>query len=900
MSTFSPGSSTSSDSTNESAFTIILKNSAPVQGTGSLSVSFSPSSTGSGGGADWVPDDSTSSDATQSTAYTIVLKPTAGAQSDAGVGFSTGLTGAGKKGGFGEESGAGSNAKLVPKVGMLWGASPSEKPLAPGTMTAQTLTDLETVTGKPLTLVRFDRTSLSSAWIPSGSVPLGYINTGHTLVLTAKSGSWTWAQVGSGSADADLTARANELKTMGQPIFVGFHPEPDVAIAAGTAPGTAADYVAAFQRLVTVFRNVGATNVVFVWIAGGAGATKATWTSCYPGDAYVDWVASDPYGSKSTSGGAISQVSAVNATFLGWVTTEKAGDRTLPMMLGAWATTEDSSGGSGKQAFMTNALSYFKANPQIKAALYRNDSETIGTGQTATVYGTTMVQGGSGLTTIKSKYGLTTVPAVRVFAGNGLSTETANNQHLPIAGTLNSIDTKLDPTVAANRTAITNWAATLPNGTAVSWHHEPEGDMPAATFRSSFQLFHDAVKAGNPNVIVELCLMSWTVDDRSGTYPTNWQQWYPGDAYVDRFSWDFDGDAPSSTQYPQPNEITTGSHWGQRLQRVVQIASDHGKPWSVSEFGCAQASWDPNGTARAAFEQQWADLFKANGAQLVLYFDWAGVGGAAEPLQDTAEISKWSSIMASSGTSSAPTAQYWVNTSTPAQTGWQTISADPYTDADINTTPAGGLGATFSLTASGHAAAQGVMLPVTFSLRTTGRKDAKNQPTSFSTTFALSTTGQQSGQNTPNAGTGTIAAAFGLTSTGQRTTRTGLGQIGVVLSVAGQGHSGLGFPGSAVVSVVTSLLATGHSNAQIFRPPTVSEGPVATGSPLFSRMRINRGVTVVVYDDGEIKQVRFAAQSELQDDTVLEVYLGGHEYALSASQADALRAAGYGQYISSE
>ena len=59
---------------------------------------------------------------------------------------------------------------------------------------------------------------------------------------------------------------------------------------------SSADYIAAWRRIHDIFRDAGATNVIWSWapneISGGPGVRLVDW---YPGDAYVDWIGIDGY-----------------------------------------------------------------------------------------------------------------------------------------------------------------------------------------------------------------------------------------------------------------------------------------------------------------------------------------------------------------------------------------------------------------------------------------------------------------------------------------------------------------------------------------------------------------------------------------------------------------------------
>lgn len=95
---------------------------------------------------------------------------------------------------------------------------------------------------------------------------------------------------------AAIVRWAQALKSFGAPIHFTFNHEPEAVASDGA--GTAAEYVAAWRRVVTVFRAEGVTNAKYLFIATAHGykRTDARRVSrFYPGDAYVDGLGADAY-----------------------------------------------------------------------------------------------------------------------------------------------------------------------------------------------------------------------------------------------------------------------------------------------------------------------------------------------------------------------------------------------------------------------------------------------------------------------------------------------------------------------------------------------------------------------------------------------------------------------------
>jgi hypothetical protein len=95
-----------------------------------------------------------------------------------------------------------------------------------------------------------------------------------------------------------MVSWADRVRDFGAPIYVTLQHEPEAA--SNTSEGTAADYIAAWQKWVTIFRAEGATNAKFLWILT-AFAYKVPTTDrryaakWYPGDSYVDGIGADAY-----------------------------------------------------------------------------------------------------------------------------------------------------------------------------------------------------------------------------------------------------------------------------------------------------------------------------------------------------------------------------------------------------------------------------------------------------------------------------------------------------------------------------------------------------------------------------------------------------------------------------
>jgi hypothetical protein len=184
---------------------------------------------------------------------------------------------------------------------LAWGAYPSPRS---GESRQQAVERLERLAGRKLDVVRaFYR--WNDAW--PGTYETWLRSTGHTLIMSVKASRADgtvvrWADIANaqpGSAlYGDVVRWAQRVRTYGVPIYVTFHHEPEAA--ANTGHGTATEYINAWRKWVSVFREQGVTNAKFMWIMTDysfslPSSERRYAPKWYPGDAWVDGIASDAY-----------------------------------------------------------------------------------------------------------------------------------------------------------------------------------------------------------------------------------------------------------------------------------------------------------------------------------------------------------------------------------------------------------------------------------------------------------------------------------------------------------------------------------------------------------------------------------------------------------------------------
>jgi Glycosyl hydrolase family 26 len=119
--------------------------------------------------------------------------------------------------------------------------------------------------------------------------------------------SWTPSatldQITAGQFDSCFRDVAARFKAYVHPVFLRTMWEFNGNWYPWAYGGDSARFVAAWRRIVDIFRAEGATNVNFVWAPdeGWYRGDAPKSFEAYPGDAYVDWVASDSYNWFSSS-----------------------------------------------------------------------------------------------------------------------------------------------------------------------------------------------------------------------------------------------------------------------------------------------------------------------------------------------------------------------------------------------------------------------------------------------------------------------------------------------------------------------------------------------------------------------------------------------------------------------
>lgn len=176
--------------------------------------------------------------------------------------------------------------------------------------------------------------------------------------------------IAAGNYDRYLERSAAEARAWGHPFLVRpFHEMNGrwVPWGVGVHGNTAAEFVAAWRHIVTVFRAAGATNVQFVFSPNVISPNSPDFTAEYPGDRYVDWVGLDGFNFGTSVPGqhwrSFREIFSRSYAVLARLSSR-------PMMISETASSET---GGDKAFWITHAFRQeMQAFPRVRAVLWFN------------------------------------------------------------------------------------------------------------------------------------------------------------------------------------------------------------------------------------------------------------------------------------------------------------------------------------------------------------------------------------------------------------------------------------------------------------------------------------------------------------------------------------------------
>lgn len=182
-----------------------------------------------------------------------------------------------------------------------------------------------------------------------------------------------WARIASGAEDQYLARVADSLREWGVPFFFILDAEPEAMVPESGSPE---EFRAAWRRVVDLFRARGVANASFVftteaWSFRAEADRLQLMDDLYPGDAHVDWIASDPYNFYE-DGRWASFVDEIEP----WYAWARREHPAKPLAIAEWGSKEDPSDPARKAAWLHDALVALQTRfPEIKAVVYFDESK---------------------------------------------------------------------------------------------------------------------------------------------------------------------------------------------------------------------------------------------------------------------------------------------------------------------------------------------------------------------------------------------------------------------------------------------------------------------------------------------------------------------------------------------
>jgi hypothetical protein len=253
-----------------------------------------------------------------------------------------------------------------------------------------------TMTGKQPALVKtyhsLNCDFTSNGWC--GQVLRQVASTGATNYVALDLG-WTRAPTGgvldainAGQADARITAVAQGIRSVGSLVMLepGWEMNGNWSFAwqgvlNGAGAGAPSKYVAAWKRIVNIFRAQGATNVRWVFNPNvgnsvtntASGSSNWNWyANYYPGDTYVDYVGAHGFNGPSVWGTAWQDFTTMtDGAGADHMLSDLASRYpTKPIIIGEMATQEGTAG--QKAQWIADAYQKMLANPRVAGAVWFN------------------------------------------------------------------------------------------------------------------------------------------------------------------------------------------------------------------------------------------------------------------------------------------------------------------------------------------------------------------------------------------------------------------------------------------------------------------------------------------------------------------------------------------------
>jgi hypothetical protein len=190
----------------------------------------------------------------------------------------------------------------------------------------------------------------------------------------------TTSTITAGRYDQLIRQRARATRALGRPVLIRWFWEMDGNKKAEFAESPE-QYVAAWQRIVGIFRAEGADNVSWVWCPNASAFNDGAAQKFYPGDDFVDWTCADGY--NWAPGRPGDDYRSFNEIFGGFYAWASLHDK--PIMVGEFGVQERNPGEKAQwiratgEAIKTDfpllrAIVYFHSNKDYDWRLTSSDS----------------------------------------------------------------------------------------------------------------------------------------------------------------------------------------------------------------------------------------------------------------------------------------------------------------------------------------------------------------------------------------------------------------------------------------------------------------------------------------------------------------------------------------------
>ena len=252
--------------------------------------------------------------------------------------------------------------KLSPPSGAWFGALVNPNRSDPSSTPAE-VTALEGEIGRKLKIVNHFYT-YNQAVGTQGEVQ--DIAGGRIPMITW--GATSTASINNGSQDSYIRQQATRIKNLKGTVFLRYFHEPEGDYRNAMVQSASA-YKTAWKRAQRLFREVGATNVVWVFCTT-AYSFRVTPSrdprTFYPGDAYVDWIGADGYNFAPGKPGA--KWNSFTTVFQRWYTW--AAQRPKPLMAAEYGVMEDPAIPNRKASWYNDMRSVVKTTfPLLQAVI---------------------------------------------------------------------------------------------------------------------------------------------------------------------------------------------------------------------------------------------------------------------------------------------------------------------------------------------------------------------------------------------------------------------------------------------------------------------------------------------------------------------------------------------------